>query len=192
MTAPTASLFDHHSTAAADQPARTTVPDREAFGGAAVILDRSSPGASEMLVTLAGRRLLTPDGTLLAELDGRDQWRTSGGLLCEALMIPAPRASAYVAAAEVTRAAREADLIWREAAVEKIAWLAERKAEITADDLWEHIEHPPRESRLVGHAFKRAQAQGLIQATERYQRSRRAMNHTRRILIWRSLHPAAR
>jgi hypothetical protein len=147
-------------------------------------------GGSEMLVMLASRRLLAPDGTLLAELDAEDQWRTPSGLACEALMIPAVRASAYVDPREVTRVACEEDRVWRQAAVEQIAQLAERQAQITADDLWEHIEYPPRESRLVGHAFKSAQAQGLIESTGRHERSRRAMNHTRPVLVWRSLHPA--
>jgi hypothetical protein len=149
------------------------------------------PGAVEQtLVSLAGKQLLAPGGALLAELDSDGVWRNPAGLVCEALTIPAARASAYVDPKEVTRAARTADRIWREAAVEKIAWLVERQAEITSDDLWEHMEHPPREARLVGHAFKRAQAQGLIDRTGRHQRSRRPMNHTRPVLIWRSLHPA--
>jgi hypothetical protein len=158
---------------------------------AASAIVEADPGAlNRTLVTLAGRQLLAPDGTPLAELDGEEVWRTPAGLRCEALTIPAARASAYVDPEEVTRGAREADRIWREAAVEKIAWLAEHKAEITSDDLWEHMEHPPRESRLVGHAFKRAGSQGLITSTGRHQRSRRGMNHTRPVLIWRSLHPA--
>jgi hypothetical protein len=49
------------------------------------------------------------------------------------------------------------------------------------------MEHPPRESRLVGNAFTRARSQGLIESTDRHQRSRRPMNHTRPVLIWRSL-----
>jgi hypothetical protein len=67
-----------------------------------------------------------------------------------------------------------------------------RQAEITSDDLWEHMEHPPRESRAVGHALKAAKAAGLIENTDRHQRSRRPMNHTRPVLIWHSLHPAHR
>lgn len=151
----------------------------------------AEPGAiNQTLVALAGRQLLAPDGALLAELDSNDVWRTPIGLVCEALTIPAARASAYVDPKEVTRAARDADRIWLQAAVEKIAWLAEHQAEITSDDLWENMEHPPRESRLVGNAFTRARAQGLIDSTDRHQRSRRPMNHTRPVLIWRSLHPA--
>lgn len=149
------------------------------------------PGSpSQTLVTLAARRLLAPDGTTLAALDDNDVWRTPAGLRCEALTVPTQRASAYVTPKEATRAAREADQIWIHAAVERIGWLAERHAEITADDLWEHMEHPPRESRLVGHALKRARAQRLIESTGRHQRSRRPMNHKRPVLIWRSLHPA--
>jgi len=157
---------------------------------ASTIVEGEPRAVEQTLVTLAGKQLLTPSGALLAELDTDGDWRTPAGLVCEALTIPTPRASAYVNPKEVTRAARTADQIWREAAVEKIAWLAECQAEITADDLWEHMEHPPREARLVGHAFKRAQAQGLIDRTGRHQRSRRPMNHTRPVLIWRSLHPA--
>jgi hypothetical protein len=161
-----------------------------ANAGASAIVEAEPGAVNQTLVALVGRQLLAPDGALLAELDSRDVWRTPAGLVCEALTIPAARASAHVDPEEIASAARETDRIWREAAVEKIAWLAERRAQITSDDLWEHMEHPPRESRLLGHAFKRAESQGLITSTGCHQRSRRGMNHTRPVLIWRSLHPA--
>jgi hypothetical protein len=174
--------------AAIEEPAANADEHRPCAASRIVVAE---PGAgNQTLVALVGRQLLAPDRALLAELDCEDVWRTPAGLVCEALTIPAARASAYVDPEELTRAAREADRIWREAAVEKIAWLVERKVEITADDLWEYMEHPPRESRLVGHAFKRAESQGLITSSGRHQRSRRGMNHTRPVLIWRSLHPA--
>jgi hypothetical protein len=182
-------LFDSDSPRASALGGVTAIDPPAATSGASTIVE-AAPGAGEQtLVALAGRQLLAPDGTLLAELDSTGVWRTPAGLVCEALTIPAACASAYVDPEEVTRATRRADRIWREAAVEKIAWLGERQAEITSDDLWEHMEHPPRESRLVGHAFKRAESQGLIKSTGRHQRSRRLMNHTRPVLIWRSLHP---
>lgn len=188
-------LFDTDtSTPPASADSATSEPAASADGQpprAASAIVEGDPGAlNRTLVTLAGRQLLAPDGTPLAELDSKEVWRTPAGLVCEALTIPAAHASAYVDPKEATRAAREADRTWREAAVEKIAWLAERKVEITADDLWEYMEHPPRESRLVGHAFKRAESQGLITSSGRHQRSRRGMNHTRPVLIWRSLYPA--
>ncbi len=177
---------------------RAVSPTREPADGtgeqspcAASAIVEAHPGAlNQTLVTLAGRQLLAPDGSPLAELDSEEVWRTPAGLRCEALTIPAAHASAYVDPKELTRAARAADQIWLHSAVEKIAWLAERQGEITADDLWEHMEYPPRESRLVGHALKRAQSQGLIDSTGRHQRSRRPMNHTRPVLVWRSLRPA--
>lgn len=144
-------------------------------------------GAERVLVTLDARRLLSPSGTLLAELQADECWYTPEGLRCRALTVPATRASAHVEPEERARARQELDRAWIDAAVKTIYSLASAQQTLTADDLWRAVEYPPRESRMIGNALSRAKSAGWVETTPDHVNSIRAANHERLIRVWRSL-----
>lgn len=141
----------------------------------------------QLLVTFDGRRLLAPDGTLLARLADADRWFTVDGLPCQGLTVPTAQAAAHVNPAERTAVQRAGDRAWMTSAVASIAKIAARLPSLTSDDVWAAIEQPPREARLIGNALRRAQSAGLIAPTDEHRPSQRSMNHNRPVRVWRSL-----
>ncbi len=138
------------------------------------------------LVVLEGRRILDPAGAPLAELGEDDRWRTSDGMLCHGLALPAPRAIPQVHAADLTAARRAADAAWMQSAVEAIEQLALTRDTITSDDVWTEIAMPPREPRMIGNALSCARGMGLIEPTEEHRPSeRKNSNHSRPVKVWR-------
>lgn len=143
--------------------------------------------AQDVLLRLAGPRLLYPDGSICAELGDDQIWRTADGLPTDSLTVESPTIHAHVDPAKRSQAQRDSDLDWLNMAVEAIAALAANQAELTSDDVWSAISMPPREPRMVGNAMARAQRAGHIEPTDRDQQSQRPINHGRPVRIWRSL-----
>lgn len=141
-----------------------------------------------MLVLLDGRVLRDPDGTILAQLGEQDTWHTPDGLPCQGLTVPVISATPHVAPAVREAAQRAADDAWMDSALHAIEAVAATQATLTADDVWAALEMPPRQSKMIGNALKRAQQAGLIEPTGEHRRSeRRTENHSRPVLVWRSL-----
>lgn len=89
--------------------------------------------------------------------------------------------------ANMSRAARAAADPWRIAAVEAIRQVALRHQEFTADDVWERLGAQfPRERRAIGPMLKLAQADGIVDTTDRCQVSRRAERSGGTQRVWRS------
>src|SRR5665213_3668901 len=79
--------------------------------------DAPSKNAGTVLA-FDGRRILDPDGILLAELASDERWYTSDGVPCHGLMLPAPRVQPEVNPGERAAAQRAADSAWMDSAVE--------------------------------------------------------------------------
>jgi hypothetical protein len=156
--------------------------------GHALASDDAPPASSGTLLTFDGRRILDPDGIVLAILGEDDRWHTSDGARCHGLEIPAPKAQPRVHPADRAAAARAADSVWMEGAVEAIARLAATLETLTGDDVWAELQMPPREPRMIGNVLNRARGLGLIEPTDEHRPSeRRNNNHSRPIRVWRSL-----
>jgi hypothetical protein len=150
--------------------------------------DDAPPTGSGTLLTFDGRRILDPDGLVLAVLGDDDRWQTSDRVPCHGLAIPAPRAQPQVHPDDRAAATRAADSVWMEGALETIARLAATQETMTADDVWAELLMPPREPRMIGNALDRARGLGLIEATDEHRPSeRKSNNHSRPIRVWRSL-----
>jgi hypothetical protein len=141
---------------------------------------------SQLVLRLDARRLLGADGELLAHLGEDERWYTPEGVPCEGLSLPATKLSAHVNPAARAKAQHDADEAWIAGALETIRALATARQTLSADDVWEGIEHPPREARTIGNALSRAHAAGLIEPTADHRPSRRAQNHKRPVRVWRS------
>lgn len=149
----------------------------------------AEPGAiaQHALVLFDGARLLDGDGLLLAEMGEDERWYTGEGLPCSGLSLPAPRLEPAVAPADRDAARRHADSVWMDGASDALAELARSREFLTSDDLWAALAMPPRESRMIGNAFVRAQSNGLIETTDDHVPSTRPENHGRPVRVWRSL-----
>lgn len=146
------------------------------------------PDSAGTLLTFDGRRILDPDGIVLAVLDDEDRWHTSDGVPCHGLVIPTPKAQPQVHPADRAAASRVADSVWMDGAVETIARLAAAQETMTGDDVWAEIQMPPREPRMIGNALNRARGLGLIEPTDEHRPSeRKSNNHSRPVRVWRSL-----
>jgi hypothetical protein len=148
------------------------------------------PVSSGTLLRFDGRRILDPDGIVLAVLGDDDRWQTVDGVPCHGLEIPTPKAQPQVHSEDRAAATRAADSVWMEGALETIARLAATQETMTADDVWAELQMPPREPRMIGNALDRARGLGLIEATDEHRPSKRKNNnHSRPIRVWRSLTP---
>lgn len=79
-----------------------------------------------------------------------------------------------------------ADALWVLQAESVVEFLAERRRYFTTDDVWDLLIESPREPRAMGAVMRRAQADGLITPTDKWQMTRRASSHSRPIRIWKS------
>ena len=94
------------------------------------------------------------------------------------------------------RAARDPPRGWEPGGLADrvISIAAERKREITSDDIWPLIEEqieagnmePPRTNAALGPLLKRAQKNGIIQPTMMPVKSKDEVRHSRRITVWRT------
>jgi hypothetical protein len=144
--------------------------------------------ATRLAVRFDGRVLRAGDtGTELATLGADGVWRTPDGIVTEGLEVPEPTLKAAVSGPAIAARNRELDAAWLDAALVVVEGLARKIDEFTTDEVWERLEHPPREGRLLGalmHAAKRA---GLIDPTDRHRPSRRPNVNRRPVRVWRSL-----
>jgi hypothetical protein len=143
-----------------------------------------------MLVLLDGPRLLDRDGTVIAELAPDGHWYTGAGAECRGLSLPMGEGASR-APRERTETVRRADALWMTEAMQALGLLAYTHAVFTSDELWAELEKPPkklpRESRMIGNAFTRARAAGVIEPTHDHRPSGRKENHGRPVRVWRSL-----
>jgi uncharacterized protein (DUF1778 family) len=130
-------------------------------------------------------------GEPIATLCDDGLWRTPDGVVTEGLELPPTKLRPAVAREAITARNREVDAAWLEAAIAVIERLTRELAEFTTDEVWERLEHPPREGRQLGALMNRCQRAGLIAATEAHRPSTRPNVNRRPIRIWRSLvhHP---
>lgn len=83
-----------------------------------------------------------------------------------------------------------ADSSWKEAADYAIRKVAATRTEFTTDDIWQVLHdmsiEAPREPRALGASMRRAAAAGVIEPTNRIERSARPVCHAAPKRVWRS------
>lgn len=126
-------------------------------------------------------------GEAIATLADDGAWRTPDGVVTDGLELPEPRLRAAVSREAVAARNRELDAAWLRAAIGVVERLARELAEFTTDEVWERLEHPPREGRQLGALMANCQRAGLIAPTEAHRPSTRPNVNRRPIRIWRSL-----
>jgi hypothetical protein len=87
------------------------------------------------------------------------------------------------------RVERNADEQWLVAADYAVAKVALRKAQLTADDVWEVLDGmdvATHEKRALGPVMDRAAKDGIIANTGTYIKSRRASRHKGPVAVWKS------
>ncbi len=139
-----------------------------------------------MLVRLDGPRLLDRHGTVLAQLAPDGHWYTGAGRECRGLSLLAGKGASR-APRDRTETVRRADALWMTEAMQALGRLAHTHEVFTSDELWAELEKPPRESRMIGNAFTRARAAGVIAPTHDHRPSGRKENHGRPVRVWCSL-----
>jgi hypothetical protein len=122
---------------------------------------------------------------VLAELGEDEQWRTPDGAIAHELVLALDAAPVRVHVD--ADAQKRADGVWLREALDDLRRLCEQRGEFTSDDVWGALRMPPRESRMIGALMAAGRRNGLVEPTDRHQRSTRALNHRRPVLVWRSL-----
>lgn len=92
--------------------------------------------------------------------------------------------------AAIQQVDEHADDAWKEDAYAAVAWLTERSDEFTTDDVWAQLNlhaFETHERRAMGAIMRRAQREGLIEPTARYQQSTRAVCHCAPKRVWRTV-----
>lgn len=84
----------------------------------------------------------------------------------------------------ISQAGENAPAAWMAEAIGTVRLLAESQAKFTADDIWRLTGAPP-EPRALGAVMRRAQRDGLAEATDQFVTSER--RHGAPIRVWRSL-----
>ena len=89
--------------------------------------------------------------------------------------------------AAIQQVEANADEGWLKAAHWAVVFLAEDGDPFTTDDIWEYVDRhgKPREPRAMGAVMKQAAAEGLIEATGEYRKSKRVECHARPVMVWR-------
>jgi hypothetical protein len=140
------------------------------------------------IVLLRGATLLHADTLIeIATLDKDGQWRTPDGAITDAIGVPQQAAHAIVKPAERRAADRARDEAWKQHALDVLRDLAERRPDLTVDDLWETLDTEPREPRQITSLILTARTEGWIERTNRHRQSARAVRHGREVRVWRSL-----
>lgn len=85
----------------------------------------------------------------------------------------------------IERVERATPKEWKDSALAVLKELAMTTEELTTDDLWSRLDHPP-EPRAMGAIMRRAQKAGWITPTNRIETSARPECHARPIRVWRS------
>lgn len=92
----------------------------------------------------------------------------------------------------IERVERHADDDWKRLAYRAVRWLASTRAEFTAEDAGDALRRyypdaQTHEPRAMGPIMKRAQRDGIIEATDHFRRSDRPESHCCPKQIWASL-----
>lgn len=146
-----------------------------------------------LALRLDGRTLRAGDtDEVIARLCEDGAWRTPEGVVTDGLELPQTKLRPAVRPEAVRARDRDLDAAWLRAATGVVERLALELDEFTTDEVWERLDHPPREGRQLGALMLRSQRAGLIAATDAHRPSRRPNVNRRPIRIWRSLvHPGA-
>jgi hypothetical protein len=90
----------------------------------------------------------------------------------------------------VRRVEDHAPVDWNKQALAAVKFVAERKREFSTDAVWQVLEQRgiggPPEPRALGAVMRRAVRVGLVEATDRVEKSRRPECHRRPVKLWRS------
>jgi di/tripeptidase len=89
----------------------------------------------------------------------------------------------------IDRAGRNADPLWKKAALDAVCHIAlNRRIQFTTDEVWELLEQQgiraTHEPRALGAVLRTAQSRGLIKSTGNYRKSVRVECHSRPVMIW--------
>lgn len=87
--------------------------------------------------------------------------------------------------AALTTVDAAASATWKEQALDAIAYLATTRDFFCADSVWKILE-TPKEPRALGAVLSYAARQGLIEPTDRYEKSQIPEQHRRPLRVWRS------
>ncbi len=141
---------------------------------------------AKLVVRFDGPTLRAGDtGEAIATLGEDGTWRTPDRVVTEGLELPQPALRPAVSHEAVAARNRELDAAWLEAAVGVVERLARELDEFTTDEVWERLEHPPREGRQLGALMVRCQRARLIAPTDAHRPSTRPNVNRRPIRIWR-------
>ena len=141
-----------------------------------------------LVIRFDGRTLRAGDSDeVVATLCDDGAWRTADGIVTEGLELPAPKLRPAVRPEAVAARNRARDAAWLGDAMRIVERLARELSEFTSDEVWERLEHPPREGRQLGALMGNCQRAGLIAPTAAHRPSTRPNVNRRPIRIWRSL-----
>ncbi len=82
-----------------------------------------------------------------------------------------------------------ADTDWKRAAAARVFWLAQNRREFTADDVIEHLDAEgitTGNNSALGAIMRAAQRMGIIENSGLFKESRRPVQHSKPLRIWRS------
>jgi hypothetical protein len=143
---------------------------------------------TSLVVGFDGPTLRAGDtGEAIATLCDDGLWRTPDGVVTSGLELPEPRLRPALSRQAIAARNRQLDAAWLQAAIGVVERLTHELAEFTTDEVWERLEHPPREGRQLGALMANGQRAGLIAPTEAHRPSTRPNVNRRPIRIWRSL-----
>lgn len=114
--------------------------------------------------------------------------------------IPPPAMSLFEGTGEqqrddaIERVTDHADSAWLALAFDAVVGLAFDRESFTTDDVWHRLDgvNPPHEPRAMGSVMKRAQREGVIEATKDFIPTTRPQAHAAPVRVWRSLRVPAR
>jgi hypothetical protein len=100
-----------------------------------------------------------------------------------------PAASQAAAEAAIQQVTANADEDWKEEARSATRKAAFELRFFTTDDIWERMDPAAwtHERRAMGGILRWAQSEGLVENTQRFQKSRRLAPHRRPLALWQSL-----
>lgn len=102
------------------------------------------------------------------------------------------RAAGHARDQAIAQAESGADYEWLADAARAIRWVAVRKGQFTADDVWDTGLRVPREGRALGPVFMRMKRDGMIAPTDMFKLTKRSMRHAAPIRVWKSLIKASK
>lgn len=86
----------------------------------------------------------------------------------------------------IARVAANTPVDWRDDARKTVVSLAQQRADLTTDDVWERLTHRPAEPRALGAVMVWARNYGFITATTEMRESERPEAHRNPKRVWHS------